>query len=326
MRGSKLRRWLVGLLAVCVALPVLGLCYETYAQSRDAARIPPPGRLVDVGGYRLHLLCKGPAGGPTVVMVAGGGTPAVVSYPMQDRIAQFTRVCSYDRAGLGWSDPAPHPLTFPQQTAALEALLRNAHVPAPYIFAPESFGSLIVIDFAKRHPEQVAGIVFLDGAEPHLWFRAMPDQSRMIDQAQDDLILAAWHMGLVRLALPHLVPDWFAGLPASTKAQMTMLYSRPSPGYAEALEAYKLTPLPERPDLPDGALGARPVIVVRHGKRSSALSPEFEAGWKAGAERLARLSNSGFVITDSVADHEIVQDDPDAAAAAVLQVVKMARK
>jgi pimeloyl-ACP methyl ester carboxylesterase len=322
MRGSKMRRWLLGVLAPCVALPVAGLCYEALCEARDAARIPAPGKLVDVGGYRLHLLCKGDARGPSVIMVAGGGTPAVVSYPLQDRIAKFARVCSYDRAGLGWSDPAPHPLTFAEQTAALETLLHAAHVPGPYVFVPESFGSLLVIDFARRHPEQVAGIAFLDGAEPRLWFDAMPDQSRAIDDARGHLMQAAWHLGLVRLALPFLAPGWVAKLPSPTREELIAVYSRPAPGYAEALEAYRLTPLPERPGLAAGALGDRPVIVVRHGKTSSALSPEFEAGWKAGSERLAKLSIAGIVVTAGDADHEIAQENPDLAARAVKEVVE----
>jgi pimeloyl-ACP methyl ester carboxylesterase len=319
---SRARAWTLGVLGALTAAVVVGLIYEAVAEKDDSARYPPPGRLVDVGGYRLHLLCKGPSGGPVVVMVAGGGTPAVVSYPMQDRIARFARVCSYDRAGLGWSDAAPTPLTFDDHVANLQTLLRVADVPAPYVFVPESFGSLVALAFAERHPEQVAGIAFLDGVDPQLWFQGMVGESGVMARLNGSLIQVAWRLGIVRIVFPAFVPEWFGTLAPTVRGEMTALYSRPNPGYAEALRAYETTPVSQRPYLAPGALGNRSVIALSHGRTSPGLSTEFEAGWASSQERLAHLSQAGVVVVASHADHQIAQEEAELAARTVQQVLE----
>ena len=310
------RSWLLLLLAGVAALVAAGFIYENVSENRDAVRFPAPGIRVDVGGRRLHLLCKG-SGGSTVVMVAGGGTSAVVSYVLQDRIARFAHVCSYDRAGLGWSDPSPRQMTFDDQVDDLDRLLRRGGVPGPYVFVPESFGSLIVLDFAAKHPDRTAGIVFVDGVDPQLWFPAMVEQSTAAADARNALSLAAWRMGLVRLGFSKLAPGWVWRLPPQIKGQMIALYSRPSPGYAEALEAYRITPIARRPVLLSGGLGDRPLVVLYHGKASNALSDQFERGWLASQQRLTHLSRRGQAVMVPNADHELAQEEPDRAAAAV---------
>lgn len=312
----------LSLLAGIISVVAVGTIYEAFAEARDANWFPPPGKMIDVGGRRLHLLCKGHSDGPVVIMVAGGGTPAVVSYPLQDRIAKFARVCSYDRAGLGWSDPSVRPLTFADQIDDLEKVLHIGRVKGPYVFVPESFGSLIVIGFAAKHPDQVAGIVFIDGVDPQLWFRAMANQSGIVAELKGAVIRIAWRIGVVRLAFPILAPAWVEDLLSPTKGEMTAIYSRPESGYAEALEAYLATPVSERPHLFPSALGDRPVIVLRHGKVSDALSYEFEAGWQASQTRLARLSRKGTIVVATDADHEVAQENPALAAAAVCKVLK----
>jgi pimeloyl-ACP methyl ester carboxylesterase len=319
---SRTRVWGLAVLAVFAAVFVAGFCYEALAEKKDSARYPPPGKLVDVGGYRLHLLCKGTSSGPVIVMVAGGGTPAVVSYPLQDRIAESARVCSYDRAGLGWSDAAAKPLTFADQAADLQTMLHRADIPAPYVFVPESFGSLVVIAFAKLHPEEVAGIAFLDGVDPQLWFQGMVNESGVFARLKGSFIQAAWRLGIVRIVFPTLVPEWFGALASPIKAQMTALYSRPNPGYAEALRAYETTPVSQRPYLARGSLGNRPVIALRHGRRFRGLSAEFEAGWPSSQDRLAHLSEAGVVVVATEADHQIAQEEPELAARTVLRVLE----
>jgi pimeloyl-ACP methyl ester carboxylesterase len=315
------RTWLLLCLAGVAALVVAGIVYENISESRDAARFPAPGVRFDIGGRRLHLLCKG-TGNPTVIMVAGGGTPAVVSYVLQDRIAQFAHVCSYDRAGLGWSDPAQRAMSFDDQVDDLDRLLRAGHVPGPYVFVPESFGSLIVLDYAAKHPERTAGIVFVDGVDPRLWFPGMVEQSTDFADARNALTFAAWRLGLVRLGFSKLAPDWVWRLPPGIKDEMVALYSRPSPGYAEALEAYRVTPLARRPFLPPGALGDRPLVVLYHGKVSDALSDQFERGWLASQQRLTHVSRRGRAIVVPDADHELAQEEPDRVAAAVKIVLR----
>jgi pimeloyl-ACP methyl ester carboxylesterase len=321
MRVPKWANLAVSVLLACASILLIALVWEHTIEVRDAERFPPPGRLIDVGGHRLHILCKGEGRGPVVVMIAGGGTPAVVSYVLQDRIAKFARVCSYDRPGLGWSDPAPHPLRFTEHTDDLEHLLHKMHVDPPYVFAPESFGSLIAIQFASRHPEQVVGIVFLDGAEPHLWFDAMVEQSGWNADLRAAFIQTAWRTGIVRLAFPMLAPPWVKELPPEIGGQMRAIYSRRSSGYAEALEAYRSTPTEERPHIVADILGHKPVVAIVHGKTSNDLSQEFQAGWRASQSRLVALSENGVVVTATNAGHEVAQENPAFAASTIRNVL-----
>jgi pimeloyl-ACP methyl ester carboxylesterase len=148
-------------LIVIAALIVLALVMEAVAGRRDAKRCPPPGRLVDLDGSKRHLLCRG-QGRPVVVLEAGLGDSSLVWADIQSRLAGTTRACSYDRAGLGWSEPAAGPRTAEQMAVELETLLHKAGEHAPYVLVGHSSGCHTVRMFAHRFPEQVAGMVLID--------------------------------------------------------------------------------------------------------------------------------------------------------------------
>ena len=121
----------------------------------------PPGKLIDLGGYRLHLNCTGNKG-PTVVLIPGAGDFSFDWSLVQPKIAQFARVCSYDRAGFAWSDPGPIPSTMKQEAFELHALLSAAHIKGPYILVGHSLGGLVTRVYASQYPKEVAGIVLID--------------------------------------------------------------------------------------------------------------------------------------------------------------------
>jgi pimeloyl-ACP methyl ester carboxylesterase len=316
------RFWGLTLLALIGAAVAGGRTFEIVSEARDAAKIPMPGKLIAVDGdRRLHLYCTGPTGGPTVVMVAGGGTPAVVSYVLQAKISRFAHVCSYDRPGLGWSPPAARPETFDEQVRDLEEVLHNGGVPGPYLFAPESFGSLITIGYARQHPNEVAGIVFLDGVDPQLWFSAVKEQSGWDADAKNALFATAWRLGVVRLAFASLAPPWVNGLPPLIRDEMRSVYSRPAAGFDEAIQAYRRSPSGQRPVLTPSMLGDRPVIAIQHGKTSEALSSAFQSGWAASQLRLAAASRAGRIVVAEDAHHEVAQEAPDLAARYISEAI-----
>ena len=158
--------WRVLLIVVLLIalLAFIGFLYQNIASAVDASRYPPPGKLIDVGGYRLHLYCTGTShsGSPTVILEAGGGGGSVGWSKIQPGVASFTRVCSYDRAGYGWSDNGPLPRTAGRIVTELHTLLTRAAVPGPYVLVGHSFGGLIVRLYAYRYPQQVAGLVLVD--------------------------------------------------------------------------------------------------------------------------------------------------------------------
>jgi pimeloyl-ACP methyl ester carboxylesterase len=124
-----------------------------------------PGQLIDVGGHRLHLNCTG-SGSPTVVLEPGAGEMSSNLGWITPAVARKTRVCAYDRAGRGWSEPADTPQDATQIATDLHTLLQRAHVPGPYVLAGHSFGGLYVLTFAARYPDEVAGMVLIDSTAP----------------------------------------------------------------------------------------------------------------------------------------------------------------
>jgi pimeloyl-ACP methyl ester carboxylesterase len=124
--------WLaIGFVALVL---VTGAGLAVYERLAEARMPPPPGRLVDIGGYRLHLDCTG-TGRPTIILEAGLGDPGLSWSEVQPALARSTRVCSYDRAGFGWSDAGPLPRDPTRETAELHALLEKAGIDAPYVWS-----------------------------------------------------------------------------------------------------------------------------------------------------------------------------------------------
>ena len=144
----------------------------------------PIGQLVDVGGYRLHLACRGD-GGPTVVMEAAIGETGLLWSLVQPAIAKTTRACVYDRAGLGWSDPSPRPRTAAVMVEELHALLGTAEVPGPYVLVGHSLGGLLVRLYAVRHPQEVAGLVLVDSAHEDQYRRAPREIRELLPQFEE---------------------------------------------------------------------------------------------------------------------------------------------
>jgi pimeloyl-ACP methyl ester carboxylesterase len=149
------------ILAVTI-LALTGFAYERRARQRDNELYGRSKKLIDIGGYRLHLNCSG-QGGPVVVLEYGLQGSYLDWYAVQPEIARFNRVCSYDRAGYGWSDPSPLPRVPSVMADELHTLLHAAGEKPPYILAAHSYGSFTAVMFAHRFPDQVSGLVLVDG-------------------------------------------------------------------------------------------------------------------------------------------------------------------
>src|ERR671925_332710 len=162
---SRGGRWLLYPVIVVLALASIGGGYQTLGEAADAKAYPMPGQLIDVGGHRLHLSCTG-SGTPTVVLEPGGGGMSSNLGWIAPAVARDTRVCVYDRAGRGWSEPASTAQDGAQIATDLHTLLQRGHVPGPYVLAGHSFGGLYVLTFAARYPEEVAGMVLVDSTAP----------------------------------------------------------------------------------------------------------------------------------------------------------------
>jgi pimeloyl-ACP methyl ester carboxylesterase len=144
-------------------------------------RFPPPGRLIDVGGYRLHLNCAG-SGSPTVVFDAALGGSSISWSLVQPAISKLSHTCSYDRAGFGWSDPGPLPRTAGRIADELRVLLERADIRPPFVLVGHSFGGLVMRIFATRYRRDVAGLVLVDPAHPEDWVKPAPKEQIKIDR------------------------------------------------------------------------------------------------------------------------------------------------
>src|ERR671933_287519 len=162
---SRSRRWLLHPVLAVLALAAVGGGYETVREAAEARAHPAPGQLIDVGGHRLHLSCTG-AGTPTVVLEPGASEMSSNLGWITPAVARDTRVCVYDRAGRGWSEPAATAQDGAQIATDLHTLLQRGHVPGPYVLAGHSFGGLYVLTFAARYPDEVAGMVLVDATAP----------------------------------------------------------------------------------------------------------------------------------------------------------------
>ena len=162
-----MRRWairiLVGLCGLTAVAALTGAIYEWLATRRDLAATPPPGRLVDIGGHRLHIWCTG-NGTPAVILDSGLGGSSPDWGFVQPEVARFTRVCAYDRAGMGYSDPGPSPRTARRIASELADLLAHSGIAGPVVLVGASIAGFDVRVFASDHPERAAGLVLVDAS------------------------------------------------------------------------------------------------------------------------------------------------------------------
>jgi pimeloyl-ACP methyl ester carboxylesterase len=196
---------LIYVLIVVLALTAAGLLYQLLGVRRDAVRCPPPGRLVKAGAQRLHVYETG-EGDPTVVLEAGISATICNWQRIQPEIAKFTRVLSYDRAGLGWSDRARTPRTASQIVEELHEMLLTADVPPPYVLVGHSFGGIVARLYTMRYPGEVAGIVLVDPVLLEEWHPLSAERKRMLIGGA---ILSRWggllaRFGVVRFTLARL--------------------------------------------------------------------------------------------------------------------------
>jgi pimeloyl-ACP methyl ester carboxylesterase len=283
-----------------------------------------PGEMIDIGGRRLHLLRRG-EGSPTVVLESGGGGgSSTQDWPLLGRVARFTHALSYDRAGLGWSDPARAPRTFTGMADDLDALLVAAGASPPFVLVGGSFGGLLVRGYCRRFATRVAGAVILDAVDEAKYF---PTMRRMAPVHEDELRLEAARAerGEILAEAEPLIAA--AGLDEMTKAGMRHVLGLRG-HYEAALDeiraAGRATEEEMTPGAP-GSLGERPLIVLTAGKLGAGADPIWRDGWAEAQARLAALSRRSAHIVAENNGHSLALENPSLVAAAIEAVVKTVR-
>jgi pimeloyl-ACP methyl ester carboxylesterase len=317
---SRGGRWLLYPVIAMLALASIGGGYETLGEAADAKAYPMPGRLIDVGGHSLHLSCTG-SGTPTVVLEPGAGGMSSILGWIAPAVARDTRVCVYDRAGRGWSEPADTAQDGAQIVTDLHTLLQRGHVPGPYVLAGHSFGGLYVLTFAARYPDEVAGMVLVDSTAPAS--AARPGTPSLGHGGASDgmsrvsaLVSTAARLGLARL----YAQSDFGSLPPRSRDEVRASVATASMLRSTIDEYVQATASTEQAaalrDFAD-----KPLIVLTAGSG-------HDAAWSAAQNRMARLSTNSVHRTIDGATHEdLIANEEDAAATtqAILDVVSSVR-
>ncbi len=305
-------------MAVPLGLMLLGALYEGVAEAADIRAYPAPGQMVDVGGYRLHINCVG-TGSPTVVIDAGlGDWSASWSSWVQPDVAKTTRVCAYDRAGMGWSEAGPLPRTAERFAHELHTLLHNARVPGPYVLVGHSSGGLTVRVFAHAYAAEVAGVVLVESMHPS---QAKPSGAATPHQAtapasELSIYTLPARIGLIRLLAGPL-----------------QLASGLSPEVANAYVAFSVTPRSLQTSLDEGqgmpeslaqagavtSFGTIPLIVLSRGG-------DRDQDWQRMQSDLLHLSSNSRQLIADQSGHNIQLDQPEAAVGAIVTMVEQIRR
>ena len=295
---SRTRSWVVLPLLCVYAASAVGGGYQTIRESFDRRASAAPGHLIDVGGHRLHLHCTG-SGTPTVVLESGLGESSAYWVWIATAVARDTRVCVYDRAGRGWSDPEPAPQDGVAVAADLHTLLDRGHVEGPLVLVAHSSGAAYARIFAGRYPEQVAGMVLLDG-QPAEAFAGLRDFPAFYEGFRR---ISALFPSLARLGVGRLIYQAdFANLPAQARDMRRRDYSS-ARMYRSARDEFAALPTSLRQARSFHSLGDRPLVVVTAAR-------DAQAGWLPLQDEMATLStNSSHRIVPCTHDALITDQD-----------------
>lgn len=329
--------WVTGLVVVGA---LLGVVYQTLGRRRDSKVYPPPGRLVDLGSHRLHLLESG-HGSPTILLEAGLMSTVLSWSDLQEILSRSFRVVSYDRAGLGWSDLGPMPRTADRIVDELHALLERAVIPPPYVLVGHSFGGLTMPLFAARFPDEVAGMVLVDPVAPAEWNPPSEHDLKLTRIGVTVCRRAAMltRIGLIRFVafllttgakrpaayLVRLISrgtpaeagsvssPWFSALPAKEKAMASVFWPQ---------RKFALTIASQLENLPVSAARVgqlhkfcdKTVVIL-----SARTAPEGRL--KEHALMASRLPLGDHVLAGN-SNHWIMQEEPDLVLRAIQKVVK----
>ena len=323
------RAWLAALCLVTVSLAITGALYETIGRRRDAQRFPQRGRLVQAGSIRMNIDCSG-QGAPAVILESGSGGPSVDWLMVQPEVAKFSRVCSYDRAGYGWSDSGPEPRSSLQIARELKQLLQAAGERGPYVLVGHSMGGYAIRVYAGQYPNDVAGIVLVDASHEDQELRA-PESIRQ--WSQDYRKHSGWkklkyffqlHLGWARLTADRDAPEFW---PKTFRDEENFLTLPTKHQFAMIDEDQVFSTLSAAQVRNAGTLGDLPLIVLT-ATRQEDIPPEIppkdaqaeEDLWVHQLQpELARLSTHGKqIVVDG--SHEMPTEHPQVVISAIHEV------
>ena len=307
-----LRYLLLAELACVLIMAFAGAIYQSASTARELRSYHPPGKLVDVGGYRLHLYCSG-KGGPTVVLDYGLAGSYLDWFYVQPEVANFTRVCSYDRAGYGWSDASSKPRLPESMAEELHTLLKNGGETSPYILVGHSFGAFNALAFAKLFARETAAVIFVDGSHPDV---ALPFRT------QDKLWLR-----MMQLTMPFGLPRWrkwcgdgpldFRGVKTAItcRSQAQKTYYEQWRAFAKCAEQIRAL----------DTLGDVPIAVIARDPNRDNVNRSREERWQSLQRQFMKYSKNATYVVAPGSGHSVPSQRPDIIVDVIRKMVEQMR-
>jgi len=330
----------VAVFVLLIAVAAVGALYQVVSARHHGQRCTLPGRLIDVGGHRLHAVCQG-EGKPIVLLESGIAASSLSWALVQPKIAKFTRVCAYDRAGLAWSDLASAPRTFTRIVEELRMVLVDVAPRGPYVLVGHSFGSFVVRGYAAHFPRDVAGLVLVD--PPTEWLMMTRQRIRMLRGGVHLSRLGALlaYVGVVRACLALLT----GGAPGAPR-RLVKIFGATAARTLEKLvgEVRKLPP-DVHPIVQMHwcqpkcfyAMADHLSVLARDGASMAALAPPRDVPVVvissrdqppeqiAAHRRLIERSHGGRHVIATRSGHWIQFDEPDLIVEAIRELVELSR-
>ncbi len=297
VRGA--RALLIYPVTLLMLLAGAGGLYEAVTQGSQAEAGSMPGKLYDVGGYRLHLNCTG-TGSPTVVLLSGLQETSPYWSRIAPQISGSNRVCAYDRAGQGWSDDSSHPADATHVAADLHALLDAAGEAGPYVLVGHSSGGVYALTYTSAYPTDVAGMVLLDSASPHQ-VELLPSFNGQYNVMRR---VAAVAPTVARTGIWHAATSVFTPTLPGDAGHRAAVFAVSPRGLRSMRAEQAELPASFRQAQALTSLDAKPLVVL-----TAKGTVEQTAGWGTAQKRLAELSTN---VRHEVADldHVALLDDP----------------
>lgn len=198
-------------LAILVLLSVTGCVAQQIAMRKDIEQYPAPGTMVSIGPNKLHLYCMGEAGASPTVLLDGGATFISTGWQwVTDDLSKTTRVCAFDRSGIGWSEEGVHPYEGPQITKELHTLVRNADIATPFVLVGHSLGGNLGRIYYDHYPNDLAGLIMIEPGDPEIFLNDYAEERGHPAERTEGIrpcgnrcrmVTVAAHLGIVRFAL-----------------------------------------------------------------------------------------------------------------------------
>jgi pimeloyl-ACP methyl ester carboxylesterase len=311
-----LLRIVLGVVAVVILGVSIALLLNIRRESQILERFPPPGQMVDIGGRKLHLQCKGADTKPVVVFESGAFGHSLWYQRAFDEVAKIARVCMYDRAGLGWSESVSGQRSLGDRVDDFHTLMERANVTPPYVLVGHSMGGLLARMYIKKYPDDVVGLVLIESSEEQVngSERAETDSAASAKQMKTGAMVLSLGIPIAQLRFPDGAPE-------------QEIIQRASVFRAGRDDMIAMSHLSE--ELKSigglGSLGNMPLVVVQQGKPDPNRTTERANEWKEGQARLAQLSTRSESMVATKSWHAVMNDEPELYGVAVGKVLEMLR-